>query len=130
MTLGFDDLPQEVRAILPDVTGAVIGTIIGSNTTDPTTEIRKDNVGWAALVAVYDYAPAAPLELHREGAIRLAGWLLGVRPHARSQNLGDPSGAGLQLEFLNGQATANGLRASGASALLSRYVVRRAGAIG
>ena len=33
------------------------------------------------------------------------------------------------MTFSNSAATANGLRASGAGAMLSRYVVRRGGAI-
>ena len=128
MAVGFDDLPQAVQDLQTDVGSAMVGHILGT-TTAQTPDVRMNQTAKAALVAVYGYAPGAPVELHREASTRLAGWLLGTRPHARSQNISDPSGAGLQLEFLNGQATANGMRASGASALLSRYVVRRAGAI-
>ena len=128
MALAFNDLPQAVQDLQTDVGSAMVGTVLGT-TTPETPDVRMNQTAKAALVVVCEYAPGAPLELHREAATRLAGWLLGTRPHARSQSLSDPSGAGLQLEFLNGQATANGMRVSGASALLSRYVVRRAGAI-
>ena len=42
----------------------------------------------------------------------------------------DPSGTEVVLKFANHAATGNGFRHSGASALVARYIVRRAGVIG
>ena len=61
----------------------------------------------------------------REAAVRLAGWLYGNRPHVSEHEITDPSGSTTKLRFNNSAATANGWRASGASALLARYIVRR-----
>ena len=72
---------------------------------------------------------APHLSILREASIRLAGWLYGNRPHLAAESFKDPSGTEFAMTFNNSAATANGLRASGAGALLSRYVVRRGGAI-
>ena len=74
-------------------------------------------------------AGRAPKPILREASIRLAGWLYGNRPHVAEHEITDPSGTTIKLRFNNSAATANGWRASGASALLSRYVVRRGGVI-
>ena len=87
-------------------------------------------IAGAAVVFCCQVAPDAPEAILREAAIRLAGWLYGNRPHVSEHTVKDPSGTEISLRFNNSAATANGWRASGASALLSRYVVRRAGVIG
>ena len=56
--------------------------------------------------------------------------MYGSRPHLAAESFKDPSGTEFSMTFNNSSAaTANGLRASGAGAMLSRYVVRRGGAI-
>ena len=102
--------------------GAILGREEGAGTV--ATEIAG-----AAVAFVGDVAPRAPEAIGREAAIRLAGWLYGNRPHVVEHEIADPSGTSIKLRFNNSAATANGFRASGASALLSRYVVRRAGII-
>ena len=77
----------------------------------------------------YGLAPGAPLATLREASIRLAGWMYGSRPHLAMESFRDPSGTEFSMTFNNSPATANGLRASGAGAMLSRFVVRRGGAI-
>ena len=84
----------------------------------------------AAVVFCCQVAPDAPEAILREAAIRLAGWLYGNRPHVSEHTVKDQSGTEISLRFNNSAATANGFRSSGASALLSRYVVRRGGVIG
>ena len=130
MALSFAELPAAVRALETSVAEAITGSILGVVAGGPAASLRYTEVAEASLAMVHDYAPAAPLELKREAAIRLSGWIIGTRPHASGSRSEDPSGTSLQLEFTNKQATANGLRASGASALLSRFVVRRALAVG
>ena len=72
---------------------------------------------------VEDYAPGAPPELKDEAAIRFGGYLLGSDFGAvRSETLGP-----LERELVVNHAGA--FRNSGAAMLLTRYRVRRAGAI-
>ena len=129
MAVSFGDLSPEIRDLGPTVANAIGGAILGVVSDAGGATVRYSRVAEAAIVACYDYAPSAPISLLREASIRLAGWILGTRPHASGSRSEDPSGTSLQLEFTNKQATANGMRSSGASALLSRFVVRRALAI-
>ena len=122
-----DELPDPVAELIPIVAAGIRGTVLGTHATEA--DARETAVAEAALCLIEDYAPAAPRAIKREAGIRLAGWILGSRPHATGSKVTDPSGTSLELSF-HGAATANGLRASGAGAMLSRYVVRRAGAIG
>ena len=62
--------------------------------------------------------------------MRLGGWLLDNRPAVVSHEITDPSGTTFKLQFANMAATGNGFRHSGASALVSRFIVRRGGIIG
>ena len=87
-------------------------------------------IAGAAVVFLVSVAPRAPEGVAREAAIRLAGWLLDNRPHVVEHEIDDPSGTKIRLRFNNSAATANGWRASGASAMVSRYIRRRGGVIG
>ena len=87
-------------------------------------------IAGAAVVFIVDVAPKAPEAIGREAAVRLAGWLLDNRPAVAEHVIRDPSGTEITLKFANHAATGNGFRHSGASALVSRYIVRRAGVIG
>ena len=122
-----DELPDAVAELIPVVAAGVLGSVLGFQATD--VSARETAAAEAALCIIEDFAPAAPRAIKREAGIRLAGWILGSRPHATGSKVTDPSGTNLELSF-HGAATANGLRASGAGAMLSRYVRRRAGAIG
>ena len=84
----------------------------------------------AAVVFIVEVSPRAPEAIGREAAIRLAGWLLDNRPAVVSHEIADPSGTAIKLQFANMAATANGFRHSGASALVARYIQRRAGVVG
>ena len=122
----FAALPQSVKAfeqaLLRTVTGRILGFAVDTPSGDPVV----GRVVRAAMISCFSYSPVAPDEVLLEASARLAGWLLGTRPHAKSTVSLDPSGTRLDMEFTNSQATPNGLRASGASALLSPFKVRRA----
>ena len=111
-----------IAAVASEITGSILGA------TGLATE-RMTQAATAACEFIDDYAPMAPESIKREAAIRFAGWMIGSRPHATGIKTMDPSGTALEV-VQAGQATVNGLRSSGASALLSRYVRRRAGLIG
>ena len=87
-------------------------------------------ISGAAVAFILDVAPKTPESIAREAAIRLAGWLLDNRPAVVEHTIRDPSGTEVTLKFANMAATGNGFRHSGASALVARYVRRRAGVIG
>ena len=112
--------------IVVTVAGRVRGQILGR-------EGAADDAAMAVAEVAVEYviaaAPKTPTAIGTEAAVRFAGWLYGNRPHVRGHEFTDPSGTMLKLDFA-GSATANGFRASGASALVSRFVRRRAGAIG
>ena len=79
--------------------------------------IRADSTTAARLrpvvvAAVLKHAPEAPEAIRDEAGIRLAGYLLDAPPAAA------------------GDGHANGLRNSGAEALLAPWRIRRAGPIG
>ena len=117
----------ELAQITTTVASRITGTILGRERSAGVVEME---IAGAAVTFCYDIAPGTPQEILREAAIRLAGWLYGNRPHVVEHEFTDPSGSTTKLRFNNSAATANGFRASGASSLLSRYVVRRAGIIG
>ena len=112
-------------ALVATVAARIVGTILGREASAGAVET---GIAEGAVTYVCDYAPAAPESLLREAAIRFAGWMYGSRPHVTEQEMSEPSGTSMRLKF-HQAATANGFRASGASALLSRYVQRRAGAV-
>ena len=122
----FAALPQSVKAFEPALLRTVTGRILGFAADQSTGDPVVGRVVRAAMLSCFCYAPVAPDEVLLEASARLAGWLLGTRPHAKSTVSLDPSGTRLDMEFTNSQATPNGLRASGASALLSPFKVRRA----
>ena len=84
----------------------------------------------AAVVFIVEISPKAPEAIGREAMIRLAAWLLDNRPAVVSHEITDPSGTVVKLQFANMAATSNGFRHSGASALVSRFIRRRAGPVG
>ena len=86
-------------------------------------------IAGAAIVFLLDVAPRTPESVGREAAIRMGAWLADNRPHVASHTVKDPSGTEITLQFANHAATSNGFRHSGASALVSRYVRRRAGLV-
>ena len=119
---------EQLADITSTVAARIHGTILGREARAGSAV--ETEIAGAAVVFCNDVAPAAPEAILREAAIRLAGWLYGNRPHVSEHEIADPSGTTIKLRFNNSAATANGFRSSGASALLSRYVVRRGGIIG
>ena len=116
------DLSQEqINNVIPLVADAITKGTAG------TVETR---IATVALQTCNDYAPGAPESILQEAAIRHAAWLLGTPAHATAKKIMAPEGSAIELSYANAQATANGFRSSGASSMLSRYVVRRAGSIG
>ena len=83
---------------------------------DPARDVELAEV---AVLACYDYAPAAPAVTLREAAIRMAGWLRDVEPGHEAVTL---DGDQVQSRPSHGSA----LRNSGAMALLSPHRRRRA----
>ena len=124
MALTDPELAVLTSAVAARVTGTVLGREASSAST---TEIE---IAGAAVVFCCQVAPDAPEAILREAAIKLAGWLYGNRPHVSEHTVKHPSGTEISLRFNNSAATANGFRSSGASALLSRFIVRRGGVIG
>ena len=122
----YAELPQSYQDMEPDLLSTISGRILGFSAPAATTDPVVSRVVRAAMISVYCYAPSAPDEIFLEASARLGGWLLGVRPHAKETVTLDPSGTRLDLTTTNSQATPNGLRASGASSLLSPFKVRRA----
>lgn len=118
--------PTELEALVATVAGRITGTVLGRESAAADVQ---NHVAAAAVELCYGLAPGAPLSILREASIRLAGWMYGNRPHLAAESFEDPSGTKFATTFNNSAATANGLRASGAGALLSRFVVRRGGAI-
>ena len=117
----------ELAALTSTVAGRIAGTVLGREVLrGGSVEVE---IAGAAVIFCCDVAPDAPEAILREASIRLAGWLFGNRPHVSEHEFTDPSGSTTKLRFNNSAATANGFRSSGASALLARYVKRRAGTI-
>ena len=122
----FAALPQTLKDLEPSLLRTITGRILGFSAEQASGDPVVGRVVRAAMLSCFCYAPIAPDEVLLESSARLAGWLLGTRPHAKATTSLDPSGTRLDLEFTNSQATTNGLRASGASALLSQFKIRRA----
>ena len=116
----------ERAALAATVSARIIGTILGRESSAGTVE---QAAAAAAVDLCCDLAPAAPPAILREASVRLAGWIFGNRPHELEETHRDPTGTETTLKFNNTAATANGMRASGAGFMLSRYVVRRGGKI-
>ena len=118
----------ELAVLTSAVAARVAGTVLGREASSAgATEME---IAGAAVVFCCQVAPDAPEAILREASIRLAGWLYGNRPHVSEHTVKDQSGTEISLRFNNSAATASGWRASGASALLSRFIVRRGGVIG
>ena len=118
----------ELAALTATVASRITGTVLGREASSASaTEVE---IAGASVIFCNQVAPTAPAVIMREAAVRLAGWLYGNRPHVAEHEIADPSGSTIKLKFNNSAATANGFRSSGASALLSRFIVRRAGVIG
>ena len=81
-----------------------------------------------AVTLADDYAPGAPVGLRQEAAIRAAGWLRDVDP-AAAQRTVDEGGDGGSDAVTFRPATGGALRASGGMGILTRYRIRRAGAV-
>ena len=124
MALTDADLAELTRTVAARITGSILGREASA------ASVVELEIAAAAITFCCDIAPDAPEAILREAAIRLGGWLYGNRPHVSEHEITDPSGTTTKLRFNNSAATANGWRASGASALLSRYIVRRGGVIG
>ena len=117
----------ELAEMTAKVAARIVGTVLGREVLrGGSVEVE---IAGAAVIFCCDVAPDAPEAILREASIRLAGWLYGNRPHVVEHEFTDPSGSTTKLRFNNSAATSNGFRSSGASALLSRYVKRRAGTI-
>ena len=76
-----------------------------------------------AITLADDYAMAAPEHLRDQAAVRAAGWLLDSNPALASRSYGSESSGLTGTEHFR---TGSALRASGGTALLARYVPRRA----
>ena len=85
---------------------------------------RASGLGDAAAAMVEQYAPGAPAAIKDEAVIRLAGYLAEANFGARQSLTVGP------MEASYVASHANAFRNSGAAGLLSRWRVRRAGAIG
>ena len=84
------------------------------------------NTADTAVQLADDYAPGAPEGIRTEAAIRTGGWLRDVDPAAAQVTHGGEGGP----DAVSYRPSAAGaLRASGGMALLTRYRVRRAGAV-
>ena len=118
--------PTELAALATTVAERITGTVLGR---ESTADAVQNDIAAAAVETCCGLAPGAPLATLREASNRLAGWMYGSRPHLAAESFKDPSGTEFSMTFNSSAATANGLRASGAGAALSRYVVRRGGAI-
>lgn len=102
----------------PPITAVDLAATIGADAT------RAGHLLATAWLLVRRYAPDAPDEAHREAIIRCAGYLREANFGARQSLTVGPMEAGYAANH------AAMFRNSGAAALLSRWRVRRAGAIG
>ena len=114
--LALSPWPREINAASAAV--AYLRPVIGA--TDNETAER---LGGIAAAMVEQYASAAPQVARNEAVIRFAGYLLEASPGShRSEKIGE-----LSVDHAN---HASAFRNCGAAALLGRWRVRRAGAIG
>ena len=104
----------------------IVGTSTGMSAPDM---VASMEIAGAAVAYIVEAAPKAPESIGREAATLLGGWLLDRRPAVNEHTIRDPAGTEITVKY-NGTATGNAYRNSGASALVSRFVVRRGGAIG
>ena len=114
------ELPATLTAELDTIAAAIAPAIHAAAANGQVQRLAR-----VAAIAVYEYAPSAPVEMLREGAIRLAGWLLGAAPHLRDKSVTYPDGTARAIT-VNVGMTASALRHSGASALLAPYRAVRA----
>lgn len=84
-----------------------------------------NHLGEVASATVEDYAPGAPQAVKDEAVIRFAGYLAEADYGAITS---ESTVGSKQIEYVTNHAAM--FRNSGAGALLSRWRVRRAGAIG
>ena len=109
--------PEEERtAAAEQLKSAVQGAALESDE-------RANQLGAVASAMVEEYAPGAPQELKNEAVIRFAGYLaqsdFGT---IRKEDIGPQS-----FEYVTNHAAM--FRNSGAAALITRWKIRRAGAI-
>lgn len=121
-------LPADVQALVTPVANALLGTILGRERTAG--DHRETMIAGAALEQCWHYVanPEIDRDILREAAIRLGGAMMGTRPHAHTSMVQDPSGTQMTLQS-SSAATVNLMRASGASAALSPFKIRRGGTI-
>ena len=113
-------LPAALEDELPTIEAAIGPAVHSALPADEhTTRVAR-----SAALACCTYAPAAPVEVLVEAAIRAGGWMIGTAPHVRSKMIEFPDGTKRSVEG-NVAMTANPLRHSGASALLAPYRVLR-----
>ena len=87
-------------------------------------QVLADRLHPVAVALVERYAPAAPVAVQNEAALRCAGWLAeSPAGPIRSEATGD-----IRTTF-DGARSLGALRHSGAMGLLTAWKVRRAGAI-
>ena len=110
-------LPAELEAELAAITAALPAIVHAAALP---TDLHTQRVARASAIAVYEYAPQAPLEILKEAAIRFGGWQIGVAPHLVDKSISFPDGTSRSIKANVGM-TASGLRHSGASALLASY---------
>ena len=96
---------------------------VGGRTTDD--DDSANALGEAAAATVEAYAPGAPQALKDEALIRFAGYLSGSD---YGGIVSETSVASAQVTYVVNHS--NAWRNSGAAALLTRWRIRRAGAIG
>ena len=117
------ELAELTTRVMTRITEAPVGMTAPADAT-------AMEIAGAAVVFIVEVSPKAPVAIGREAAILLAGWLLDNRPAVVSHEITDPSGTAIKLQFANMAATGNGFRHSGASALVARFIQRRAGIVG
>ncbi len=113
--------PTRASMALDDATGR-LRTVIGGRAA--LSDEDAAHLGATASALVESYAPSAPQALRDEATIRFAGYLA-------QSNFGDIAKESIgprDIEYTVNHA--NAFRNSGAAALLSRWRVRRAGAVG
>ena len=114
----------EVSEVAAAITGRILG-VAGL----PDSEMTKAAEAALDYIADLPLATNTPSTVRLRAAERLAGWMIGNTPHVRRRSTTDPSGTSMELDY-HSAATSNGFRASGASAALARFLVRRGGIIG
>ena len=119
------------EAALAELTSRVRQRIVAASVSmSPASDLAAMELAGAAVQFIVQVAPRTPVNIGREAAIRLGGWLMDNRPAVVEHVIRDPSGTDITLKFANSAATASGFRHSGASALVARFIQRRAGVVG